>query len=289
VLFLRTDTIDAGSSFNQENTMIEKEKCRALLEVAIQASIEAGEEICNIYNNGFDVNYKKDNSPLTLADTSSHNIISSHLEKTGYPVLSEEGKEISYHERKAWDLYWLVDPLDGTKEFVKRNGDFTVNIALIEQKKPILGVIYIPVSRTLFFGSEFLGSYRLDNVTSNQDVLKTFMNKGVILPVKQARHVFTVVGSKSHMTPETEVFINDLKQQHGALHFCSRGSSIKICMVAEGSADVYPRFAPTMEWDIAAGHAIAKYAGAKIVVHGSAKELTYNSESLVNPWFIAQR
>jgi 3'(2'), 5'-bisphosphate nucleotidase len=269
--------------------MIEKDKIEKLLAIAIRASLEAGEAIRKIYYNGFEVDYKKDDSPLTLADTSSHSIINNYLEETGFPVLSEEGKEIGYEERKSWDVYWLVDPLDGTKEFVKRNGEFTVNIALIEQNRPVIGVIYVPVVRTLYFGSEFLGSYKINDITTHTEFLKTYMDGGIKLPEKQSSHVFTVVGSKSHLTAETEVFIDGLKKKHGTLDFFSRGSSLKICMVAEGSADVYPRFAPTMEWDIAAGHAIAKYAGANVVTHETNEELTYNTQSLVNPWFIVKR
>jgi 3'(2'), 5'-bisphosphate nucleotidase len=269
--------------------MIEKGKIEKLLAIAIRASIEAGEEICKIYDKGFDVGYKKDNSPLTLADTSSHYIINKYLEETGFPVLSEEGKEIGFEERRSWDVYWLVDPLDGTKEFVKRNGEFTVNIALIEQNRPVMGVIYIPVVKTLYFGSEFWGSYKVNDITTGRESLKTYMDGGIKLPEKQFRHVFTVVGSKSHLNAETEIFIDGLRKKHGTLNFFSRGSSLKICMVAEGSADVYPRFAPTMEWDIAAGHAIAKYAGANVVVHETSEELTYNTKSLVNPWFVVKR
>ncbi|MFU8843061.1 MAG: 3'(2'),5'-bisphosphate nucleotidase CysQ [Bacteroidales bacterium] len=269
--------------------MITRQQSEHLLEIAIAASLEAGEEIRKIYTNGFDVDYKKDHSPLTKADTASHAIISKHIEATGYPVLSEEGREIRFEKRKTWDIYWLVDPLDGTKEFVKKNGEFTVNIALIVSNQPMFGVIYIPVTKTLYFGSEFSGSHKIHTITGKRDNLDTYIKEGIVLPEKQSDHVFTVVGSKSHLTPETEVFVETLKKKHGALNFLSKGSSLKICMVAEGSADVYPRFAPTMEWDIAAGHAIAKYSGAQIVVHETGHELTYNTESLVNPWFIVKR
>ncbi len=270
---------------------MEDRELKNLLEIAINASIEAGKEICNVYNNEFDVEYKKDNSPLTKADLRSNKIILKYLSVTQIPVLSEEGKSIPYSERKEWEYFWIVDPLDGTKEFVKRNGEFTVNIALIHRNKPILGVIYIPVQKCLYFAGSGTGSIKTENINDNKFnySIESLRKQGQILPLKKPNETFTIVGSKSHMTAETEAYINNLKETYGTIEVFSKGSSLKICMVAEGQADEYPRFAPTMEWDIAAGHAIVKYAGGKLLNYQTNAEFTYNSETLLNPWFIVKR
>jgi len=262
-----------------------------ILETAIKASIHAGVEILNVYENDFVVEMKNDHSPITVADKRSNDIISTYLQKSSYPVLSEEGKSIPYAERKIWDYFWMVDPLDGTKEFIRRNGEFTVNIALIHEGKPVLGVIYIPVQDVLYFATENSGAFRVINPFKNRInlTLSGLINKGEKLPLIPTDRPYTIVGSKSHMNEETQKYIQKQHERHGEVSILSRGSSLKICMVAEGTADEYPRFAPTMEWDIAAGHAIAKYSGATIVNFQNGKELIYNSESLVNPWFIVNR
>lgn len=267
---------------------MDQQRIKELLTTAIEASIDAGAEIIKIYNTGFDVTYKADESPLTAADTASNEAIAKYLESTGIPILSEEGKSISYEERKGWEYMWIVDPLDGTKEFIKRNGDFTVNIALVTNGNPLLGVIYIPVEKTLYFGSEQTGSYKVNGLArySSMDEL---IRQGSKLPEVNEDKIFTAVGSKSHMTPETETFFDELKKEHGKIEILSRGSSLKICMVAEGAADIYPRFAPTMEWDVAAGHAIALFSGAEMVHHDTELPLTYNKADLLNPWFIVRR
>jgi 3'(2'), 5'-bisphosphate nucleotidase len=259
-----------------------------LLETAIRASVEAGKKIIDIYHHDFGVEYKDDRSPLTIADTAANEVIHHHLKPTEIPILSEEGKTIPYEERKNWEYFWMVDPLDGTKEFIKRNGEFTVNIALIHEGTPILGVIYIPVTQTLYFASEFTGSIKTNQVEGDFQ-LDAFIKNGIRLPEVHPDKMYTIVGSKSHLTPETEAYFNDLKKQHGKVEILSRGSSLKICMVAEGAADMYPRFAPTMEWDVAAGHAIALFSGAEMVHHDSDEPLRYNKENLRNPWFIVRR
>lgn len=244
-----------------------------LLDIAIQAAKKGGEEILKIYNGKIEVEVKSDNSPLTLADKNAHLAIMSFLENTNIPVLSEEGREIPYSERKDWKKLWIVDPLDGTKEFIKRNGEFTVNIALIENGTPIMGVIYVPVTGVLYFGSKENGSFKqIDGITTK-------------LPIENNKTNYIAVGSRSHMSPETEAFFNELKEKHGEIEVVSMGSSLKICLVAEGVADVYPRFAPTMEWDTAAGHAIAKYAGKEFIDHSTGAEMKYNREDLLNKWF----
>lgn len=264
---------------------------KKLLKTTIDASIDAGEEVCKIYKDEFDISYKDDKSPLTIADTRSNEIIHSYLDKTQIPILSEEGKFIPYEARKKWESFWIVDPLDGTKEFIKRNGEFTINIALIKRKKPVLGVIYVPVQKSLYFASSLTGSVKIENITdTGKDFsLNDYLSMGNNLPLKNIKNIYTVVGSKSHMTKETENFINQLRKEHGNIEVLSRGSSLKICMVAEGKANIYPRFAPTMEWDIAAGHAIVKYAKGKLINYNTQKEITYNTKSLINPWFIVER
>ena len=264
---------------------------KKLLETAIKAAIEAGNKILDIYSKDFEVEFKADESPLTLADTASHNVIVRHLNPLGIPILSEEGRSIPYSERKSWPRLWIVDPLDGTKEFIRRNGEFTVNIALVEKGRPVLGVIYIPVQGVLYFAGAGTGSRKVEGVGGdrNNGMVDYWVDQGRRLPIDQERKVFTIVGSKSHMTAETTDYIEKLKAEHGEVEILSRGSSLKITMVAEGAADSYPRFAPTMEWDIAAGHAIARFAGARVVRADTGEELVYNKEELLNPWFIVRR
>ena len=245
------------------------------LNIAKEAAKKAGEKILQIYGNEFSVSYKEDKSPLTIADQKSNDIIESYLLKTKIPILSEEGKLTEYKDRKNWKLLWIVDPLDGTKEFVKRNGEFTVNIALVKNGKPILGVIFVPVKGWLYYGSSN-GSFREIN------------KKKVKLPLDNKSINFKVVGSRSHQSPETKEYFEDIRKRKKNVEIVSMGSSLKICLVAEGSADVYPRFAPTMEWDTAAGHAIANYAGKKLIDLKTKIEMTYNRPILTNNWFIVK-
>ena len=245
------------------------------LKIAKEAAKKAGEKILQIYGEDFSVSYKEDKSPLTIADQQANDIIESYLLKTNIPILSEEGKLTEYKNRKNWKLLWIVDPLDGTKEFVKRNGEFTVNIALVKNGKPILGVIFVPVKGWLYYGSSN-GSYR------------EIDEKKVKLPLENKSTNFKVVGSRSHQSPETIKYFDDIKKRKKNVEIVSMGSSLKICLVAEGSADVYPRFAPTMEWDTAAGHAIAKHAGKKLIDLKTNQEMVYNRERLTNNWFIVE-
>ena len=255
----------------------------ALIDVAILAAINAGREILDVYyNSDFNIETKTDNSPLTIADKRAHKVISDYLAQTEIPVLSEEGKTIPYEERKNWEHFWLVDPLDGTKEFIKRNDEFTVNIALIEKETPVAGVLYVPVSKELYWGSE-KGSFKAF-VDGNSDKLT---NKKQ-LPLQLNKQNFVVVGSKSHMSIETLNYIKTLETGGKAQELVSKGSALKICMVAEGIADIYPRLGPTMEWDTAAGHAILKFTGREMYQFGTQKPLVYNKENLLNPWFVAE-
>ncbi len=264
---------------------------KELILSAIKASVKAGEEIMKVYgSDDFGTSIKADNSPLTQADKNAHAVISEILNTTNLPVLSEEGKNIPYEERKDWDLFWLVDPLDGTKEFIKRNGDFTVNIALIENGIPLASVIFIPVTGILYFAEQTTGAYKMEYSQwmgldiENLDFLIDISEK---LPLTKT-DVYTVVGSRSHMNEETETYFNKLKKEHGKIEIISRGSSLKLCMVAEGEADIYPRFGPTTEWDTAAGHAIVTAAGGS-VTQPDGSPMLYNKENLLNPYFIVKR
>ena len=259
---------------------------KQLLNTAITAALEAGKAILEIYHSGaFDVEIKGDNSPLTRADTASHNVIMSLLTKTKIPILSEEGKSIVYQERKNWNQLWIVDPIDGTKEFIKRNGEFTVNIALIENHKPVLGVIFVPVSGELYFSNIEIGAFKVRLDLNNFDI-ETLMSNGVKLPIQREDNTFTIVASRSHMSPETEKYVKEMRYKFGALNLISKGSSLKLCMVAEGKADCYPRFAPTMEWDTAAGQAICEHAGLEVIDWNTKKPMLYNREELLNNWFL---
>ena len=242
-----------------------------------------------MYGEEFTVEQKEDKSPLTEADRRAHLRIVDLLGPTGINILSEEGKELPVETRQAWSTFWMVDPLDGTKEFVKRNGEFTVNIALIEGSAPVLGVIHVPVKDTLYAGIDGDGAFKLENAG-------TFMNDDSYewpamaqpLPIDPIERAYTVVASRSHMSPETEAFIKEKKTLHGNVEIASIGSSLKICLVAEGAADVYPRYAPTMEWDTAAGHAIALAAGKNIIDYSTGEPMRYNKENLLNNWFTVE-
>ena len=253
---------------------------------AINAALEAGKAILKIYNSGtYDVEMKGDNSPLTRADTASHNVIMSFLSKTNIPVLSEEGKTIPYEERKCWNNLWIVDPIDGTKEFIKRNGEFTVNIALIENQKPILGVIFAPVTGELYFSSKEMGAFKI-LVDLNNYEIEYLVANAYKLPLQRQDKTFTIVASRSHMSPETETYVQEMRDLHGEVNLITKGSSLKLCMVAEGKADCYPRFAPTMEWDTAAGQAICIYAGFQVIDWNTKESILYNREELLNNWFL---
>ena len=262
---------------------------KQLLNTAITAALEAGKAILEIYHSGeFDVEIKGDNSPLTKADTASHNVIMSFLTKTNIPVLSEEGKSIAYQERKDWSQLWIVDPIDGTKEFIKRNGEFTVNIALIENQKTQIGVIFVPVTGELYFSSKEMGAFKVAVDLKNYD-LETLISNGNKLPLQREDNTFTIVASRSHMSPETETYVQEMRDLHGEVNLISKGSSLKLCMVAEGTANCYPRFAPTMEWDTAAGQAICEHAGFQVIDWGTKENMLYNREELLNAWFLVAK
>jgi 3'(2'), 5'-bisphosphate nucleotidase len=253
---------------------------------AINAGIQAGNAILEVYKKNFEVEYKADESPLTAADKAADLVIKNCL-GNHYPILSEEGKSIPFEERKSWDTFWMVDPLDGTKEFIKKNGEFTVNIALVKKGMPILGVVYLPVASLLYFGAEETGSYacKIENTNTPVDP-EHLIKTGFKLWDNNLPSVYTIVASRSHLSKETEDFINRCKSKYGEVDLISKGSSIKLCLVAERKAHVYPRIAPTMEWDTAAAHAVAKFAGCKVLNYDTREELGYNKENLLNPSFI---
>lgn len=253
----------------------------------IEASLKAGEEILKIYAQDFNVETKSDESPLTQADKNAHLAIVSFLEQTGLPILSEEGKHMDFSERKSWNQFWLVDPLDGTKEFVKKNGEFTVNIALIENGLPVYGIIYAPVLKKLFVGNVGTEAWVANDVEPSSSIDQILAQK-LSIPVAKPAQPYIVVASRSHFSDETKLFVEELKQTKGEVDFASMGSSLKICLVAEGKADIYPRFGPTMEWDTGAGHAIAKAAGKMVTDHTTGDEMRYNKENLLNNWFIVE-
>ncbi|WP_457642993.1 3'(2'),5'-bisphosphate nucleotidase CysQ [Persephonella sp.] len=253
----------------------------------INIAKEAGDEILKVYNSAFSIEYKEDKSPLTEADKKAHSIILNGLKKiSDYPVLSEEGRGIPYEERKNWKRFWMVDPLDGTKEFIKKTGEFTVNIALIEENKSVLGVVYAPAIDVLYFGGRDVGAFKLEKGSKKSLNGKKKIDKEEIV----------VVASRSHLNKETEQFIKKIEESFKEVKIRSIGSSLKICLLAEREADVYPRLAPTMEWDTAAAHAVLSATGGKIVQYkevdsfdeiNSLPEVEYNKENLLNPYFIA--
>jgi 3'(2'), 5'-bisphosphate nucleotidase len=276
-----------------------------LLPVALEAAREASEAILEVYARDFDVDYKADASPLTEADRAAHAIIGARLATTGLPVLSEESGEIPYEERASWRRFWLVDPLDGTKEFVRRTGEFTVNIALIDGTAPVLGVVMVPLAAVAYWGlhGDGGGAWRADQALERP--LADVMAAGEPIAADRspaATDPLRVVASRSHLNAETVAFIDQLEADHGTVERVSRGSALKLCMIAEGAARIYPRVAPTMEWDTAAAQAIIEATGGGIHVFDPdlpagayladppdrrLEPLRYNKPNLLNPFFVA--
>ena len=259
------------------------------LGTAIIASLKAGDAIMEVYNTAFDVEFKDDKSPLTEADKRANDIINSFLIPTQIPIISEENKQIEYSKRKDWKTCWIVDPVDGTKEFIKRNGEFTVNIALVTNGKPILGVIYVPATKTIYFADVTNKLAYKTDLDSHNSSMEDVLNNAIILNAKGESDRIQVVGSRSHMSQETLDFVEELKTKGKDVEIVSKGSSLKFCLVAEGNADVYPRFAPTMEWDTAAGQAICNAVGVEVISKHTNKPLLYNKENLLNPWFLVSK
>lgn len=252
------------------------------LSKVIDIAKEAGKEILEIYKQDFSVYEKEDASPLTEADKKSNDVILKGLQAAypDIPFISEEVKEKPFEERKDWKAFWLIDPLDGTKEFIKKNGEFTVNIALVEQGVPTIGVVYIPVEDKVFFARRGEGAYRQVGSSAAERIQNPYHYN--------SKDHIVVVASRSHLSQEVIDFVESLKNQGKHVDFLSAGSSLKFCLVAEGKADVYPRFGPTMEWDTGAAHAIVLEAGKKVIRHDTGQALSYNKENLLNPWFIVE-
>ncbi|GAA3777085.1 3'(2'),5'-bisphosphate nucleotidase CysQ [Corallibacter vietnamensis] len=262
----------------------------ANLQTAIKASLEAGKVIMQVYDTAFDVEIKDDKSPLTEADKKANDVINSYLIPTEIPIISEENKQTDYAVRKTWETCWVVDPVDGTKEFIKRNGEFTVNIALVTNGKPVLGVIYVPAVKTIYFANVENNEAFKAGLESHDVAVETILELAQPLqPKNNNSNKVEVVGSRSHMNQDTLDFVESLKADGKEVEIVSKGSSLKFCLVAEGNADVYPRYAPTMEWDTAAGQAICNAVGLQVISKETNKPLAYNKENLLNSYFLVSK
>jgi len=262
---------------------------KEIYQIAIKAAIEGGKEILKIYNQAdIQVELKDDASPLTLADKAANDKINYYLQNTEHPIISEENKLLDYSIRKQWESCWIVDPLDGTKEFIKRNGEFTVNIALCKNGQPHFGVIYVPVSRALYYATVTDKKAFKTVLGKNHNLPALCEEKDRIQPAASKKELVKIVGSRSHMNQDTLDYMESLKNDYQKVEVVSKGSSLKFCLVAEGKADAYPRFAPTMEWDTAAGHAICNAVGLKVTSQETNEEMRYNKENLLNSHFLVK-
>jgi len=241
----------------------------------------AGIAIMKIHDKNYNIGFKDKGgeNPLTEADKVSNEIIIEGLKEIddSIPILSEENEKVDYSMRKDWNKLWLVDPLDGTKEFIKKNGEFTVNIALVENGCPVLGVVYVPVTKEIYYSN---GKFSFK-------IYPDGMKEKINAKERDNKHIVIVV-SKSHLNDKTNSYIDSLKDKYEKVDIVSAGSSLKLCLVAEGKADIYPRIAPTMEWDTAAAHAVVKTAGKNVYDYDTGEELMYNKEDLLNPFFIVR-
>lgn len=264
-----------------------------LLEDIIKTILQAGDIVTKIYHTAFDVNTKSDNTPVTLADTLSSQYIINALKKHQLPILSEEEITFNPSEQPTTSTYFIVDPLDGTREFIKRNGEFTINIALIEHKEPVLGVVYAPALSLLYFGLNHFGAYKIANTHLHKLALHPEYTLDEILaladklPVYNLPKVYTILTSRSHLDEKTIQYINNKRKEHGLIEYIRIGSSLKICLLAEGKAHEYPRFGKTMEWDTAAPHIILQEAGGNILDLKHLQPLKYHKTNFENPDFIA--
>ncbi len=260
------------------------------LTLAIKAALLGGEAIMKVYEGEINVELKDDKSPLTQADMNANEQIMNVLRDSDIPIISEENKEIDFETRQNWQECWIVDPLDGTKEFIKRNGEFTVNIALAEAGVPTLGVIYVPVTKELYYADVKKGiAFKtvVDNLNQSPETL--VRTAKALKPRSNSSSTLDIVGSRSHMNDETLSYVEQLKGSGKQVNIVSKGSSLKFCLIAEGKADIYPRFAPTMEWDTAAGQAICNAVGIAVISKETDQQLQYNKENLLNPWFLVSK
>ena len=268
-----------------------------MLVVALKAALDAGKSIRKVYDGNMEIEEKADGSPLTLADRLANGIICKQLETTGIPIISEESQAIDYNQRKAWSQFWLVDPLDGTKEFISRNGEFTVNIALISDGVPVLGVVTAPALHQAWFAAEDIAAHQIHDTQLFEEIDKAHITAESILthssklssstPGKQKEVIVSV--SRSHLDDKTRALVRKMSEHDPNVKMHPKGSSIKFCDLAEGKSVFYPRFTPCYEWDTAAGHAILKASGGEIISLESKQALRYNKPELKSPPFIAFR
>ena len=279
----------------QATTEIDNSIREYLLTEQFNAAVRAGAAIMKIYKSStdYDVQLKSDNTPITIADRMAHDTIKRALGETRIPILSEEGRQMLYDERCNWELFWLVDPLDGTMEFIKGNNEFTVNIALMQNNICISAVIYVPYHNKIYIAERGHGAWVMANVKPNELAKYTYKNihsEIERLPLKENKHEsYRVAVSRSHQTPETYQHIEQLRTIHPDIEIVEQGSSYKFCLLADGSVDYYVRTTTTSEWDTAAGELILSEAGGTTYNYPTGEPLHYNKESLDNPWFIAKR
>ena len=266
-----------------------------LLAEQLNAAVRAGAEIMRIYNGGddYDISLKSDHTPITIADRMAHDSIKRSLGATRIPILSEEGRSMLYEERCNWELFWLVDPLDGTVEFIKGNNEFTVNIALMENNICISAIVYVPYHNKMYIAERGRGAWVMNGVMPDAEAAYTYADiheASEPLPLGSATHDnFRVAVSRSHQTPETHEHIKTLYAEHPNIEIVEQGSSYKFCLLAEGTVDYYVRTTTTSEWDTAAGELILSEAGGSTCDYATGAPLLYNKEVLDNPWFIARR
>ena len=279
---------------HQATAEIDKNIREYLLTEQFNAAVRAGAAIMKIYKSAdYDVQLKSDNTPITIADRMAHDTIKRALGQTRIPILSEEGRQMLYDERRNWELFWLVDPLDGTMEFIKGNNEFTVNIALMQNNICISAVIYVPYHNKIYIAERGHGAWVMKDVEPNEAAQYNYNDIDAEferLPLKSHHHdSYRVALSRSHQTPETHQHIAELRNTHPDLEIVEQGSSYKFCLLAEGSVDYYVRTTTTSEWDTAAGELILSEAGGTTYSYPAGEPLYYNKESLDNPWFIAKR
>ena len=266
-----------------------------LLAEQLNAAVRAGAEIMRIYNGSedYDISLKSDHTPITIADRMAHDSIKRSLGATRIPILSEEGRSMLYEERCNWELFWLVDPLDGTVEFIKGNNEFTVNIALMENNICISAIVYVPYYNKMYIAERGRGAWVMNGVAPDAEAAYTYADiheASEPLPLGSAAHdTFRVAVSRSHQTPETHEHIKTLSAEHPNIEIIEQGSSYKFCLLAEGTVDYYVRTTTTSEWDTAAGELILSEAGGSTCDYATGAPLLYNKEVLDNPWFIARR
>jgi len=266
-----------------------------LLPKAFNAAVRAGWEIMKVYKNSddYDIAVKSDKTPITIADRLAHNKIKEMLGETRIPILSEEGREMLYDERRNWELFWLVDPLDGTVEFIKGNNEFTVNIALMSENRCVCSVIYVPYLQKAYVASQDMGAYLLTGIAPSDAACYSYdeiCSARRRLPLAEHEHEgYRIAVSRSHQTDETKAYIDAVRAERGDVEIVEQGSSYKFCMLAEGVIDYYPRTTHTYEWDTAAAELILSEAGGSTLSLPDYQPLRYNKEDLHNPWFECRR